>query len=59
MTIDTPKLTKKDDGDYIIQTEISIEGDPFNTETESFKLTISIDDDKSSNETSSSKDNET
>jgi len=59
MTIDTTKLTKKDDGDYIIQTEISLEGDPFNTETESFKLTISFDDDKSSNETSSSKDNET
>jgi len=33
MTIDTTKLTKKDDGDYIIQTEISLEGDPFNTET--------------------------
>jgi len=53
MTIDTPKLTKKDVGEYTIQTDISLDGKPYYSETESFKLTISIDNDKSSNETSS------
>jgi len=59
MTIVTPKLTKKDEGKYTIQTKISLDGEPFKTETESFKLKISVDDDQSSNETSSSNGNET
>jgi len=54
MTIDATKLTIKDKGEYTIQTEISLEGEPFKTETESFMLKISVDDDKSLNETTSS-----
>jgi len=59
MTIDALKLTIKDAGEYTIQTEISLDGEPFKTETESFILKISVDDDKSLNETTTSNGNGT
>ena len=40
MQIDTSKLTKKDVGEYIIQTDISLEENGFATEQQSFKLSI-------------------
>jgi len=33
MKIDTSKLTEKDVGEYMIQTDISLQGNPFLTET--------------------------
>jgi len=60
MKIDTSKLTKKDVGEHMIQTDISLAGNSFKTETEKFKLTISDDNGiETSNEGSSLNGNET
>jgi hypothetical protein len=40
LVIDTSKLTSKDAGEYTMQTFISLEGNAFKTETQSFNLVI-------------------
>ena len=40
MLVDTSKLTKSDAGEYNIQTALSLEGNDFKTESDSFKLTV-------------------
>ena len=44
MNIDTSKLTQKDAGEYLIQTAISLKDNNFKTESQSFKLVITVDD---------------
>jgi len=48
MTVETSKLTKKDVGVYTIQADISLDGSFTKTKSETFKLTITGDDEESS-----------
>ena len=53
MVVDTSKITQKDVGEYIIRTAISLDGNDFKIESQSFKLKITSEDDVATNQTGS------
>ena len=60
MNINTSKLTQKDAGEYLIQTAISLKDNNFKTESQSFKLVITVyeKDSEDSEDTEGSEDSE-